>query len=60
MTYAFEPGERATVEVSCERIPAGLQIAIRNKGLPFDTDLDAREVISPQSHAFLREPLIKN
>jgi len=35
MTYSFEPQEKAALEVSCERIPAGLKIALRDKGLPF-------------------------
>ena len=35
MTYSFEPGERAAIDVSCERIPAGLKIVLRDKGLPF-------------------------
>jgi anti-sigma regulatory factor (Ser/Thr protein kinase) len=35
MAYSFEPEERATLDVSCERIPAGLKIVFRDKGLPF-------------------------
>jgi len=35
MRYSFEPQEKAALEVSCERIPAGLKIALRDKGLPF-------------------------
>lgn len=35
--YSFEPGEKATIDVSCERIPVGLRITIRDKGLPFDS-----------------------
>ncbi|HSM89506.1 MAG TPA: hypothetical protein VLT56_05745, partial [Desulfobacterales bacterium] len=35
MQYSFEPGERAALDVSCERIPAGLKIVLRDKGLPF-------------------------
>lgn len=35
MTYSFEPQERAALDVSCERIPAGLKIVLRDKGLPF-------------------------
>jgi len=34
MRYSFEPQERASLDVACERIPAGLKIAIRDKGLP--------------------------
>src|SRR5208283_3735251 len=32
---AFSPDERATLEISCERVSMGLKIAIRDKGLPF-------------------------
>ena len=35
MQYSFEPEERAAIDVSCERIPAGLKIVLRDKGLPF-------------------------
>lgn len=35
MAYSFEPEERATLDVACERIPAGLKIVLRDKGLPF-------------------------
>jgi anti-sigma regulatory factor (Ser/Thr protein kinase) len=34
--YSFEPHERAALDISCERIPAGLKILVRDKGLPFD------------------------
>ena len=35
MRYSFEPQERASLDVACERIPAGLKIVVRDKGLPF-------------------------
>lgn len=34
--YSFAPGETAVIDVSCERIPVGLKVSIRDKGLPFD------------------------
>jgi len=34
--YSFDPGESATLDVSCERIPEGLKVAIEDKGLPLD------------------------
>ncbi|MEW6137360.1 MAG: GNAT family N-acetyltransferase [Thermodesulfobacteriota bacterium] len=34
--HAFEPWERAELEVSCERVPLGLKIVVRDKGIPFD------------------------
>jgi len=33
--YSFEPGEKENLEIRCERIPAGLQVSLRDKGLPF-------------------------
>lgn len=36
MDYSFEPGENAAMQISCERIPAGLQVTIRDRGVPFD------------------------
>lgn len=35
MKYSFERDERSTLDVSCERIPAGMKIVVRDKGLPF-------------------------
>jgi anti-sigma regulatory factor (Ser/Thr protein kinase)/GNAT superfamily N-acetyltransferase len=36
--HAFEPTERQAFEISCERIPVGLKIVIKEKGLPFDPE----------------------
>jgi serine/threonine-protein kinase RsbW len=33
--YSFEPGEKQTLRISCERIPEGLKVSIRDKGLPY-------------------------
>ena len=33
---AFEPGDQASLEISCERVPLGLKIVIWAQGLPFD------------------------
>jgi anti-sigma regulatory factor (Ser/Thr protein kinase)/ribosomal protein S18 acetylase RimI-like enzyme len=33
--YSFEPGEKDNLEIHCERTPAGLQVSLRDKGLPF-------------------------
>ncbi len=35
--YSFEPGEKQNLEIRCERTPAGLQVSLRDKGLPFGT-----------------------
>ena len=31
--YSFEPGENAVIKISCERIPQGLKISLKDKGL---------------------------
>lgn len=36
MEYGFEPGDRAMIDLFFERIPEGLMITLRDKGLPFD------------------------
>jgi len=33
--YSFEPGEKATLALSCERTATGIKVAIKDKGLPF-------------------------
>jgi anti-sigma regulatory factor (Ser/Thr protein kinase)/RimJ/RimL family protein N-acetyltransferase len=35
---AFEPGDRQTIDISCERVPGGLEITIKEKGLPFEAE----------------------
>jgi len=34
--HAFEPDEEASFDIVCERIPLGLKIILKEKGLPFD------------------------
>lgn len=36
---AFLPGERASLDVTCERVPAGLRITVHDEGLPYDPSL---------------------
>jgi anti-sigma regulatory factor (Ser/Thr protein kinase)/GNAT superfamily N-acetyltransferase len=36
MEQTFEPGNRQTFEISCERLPEGLQVTIKESGMPFD------------------------
>jgi anti-sigma regulatory factor (Ser/Thr protein kinase) len=36
MERAFEPHERASIEVSCERVPLGLKVTIADQGIPFE------------------------
>jgi len=33
--YSFEPGEHADLVISCEQVPEGLSVTLRDKGLPF-------------------------
>ncbi len=49
----FEPGDRQTFEIACERVPAGLQIVIKEKGIPFDPS--RIPAFNPQTEA-LSEP----
>jgi serine/threonine-protein kinase RsbW len=35
MGYSFEPGVKGAMEIICERIPEGLKVSLRDKGLPF-------------------------
>ncbi|MFH1737876.1 MAG: ATP-binding protein [bacterium] len=37
--HAFAPDEIATFDIICERIPHGMEIRVRDKGLPFDPTL---------------------
>jgi serine/threonine-protein kinase RsbW len=49
MRYSFEPGEKDTLEIFCERIPEGLKVSLRDKGLPFgagDSDSDSAVIES--------------
>ena len=36
--HAFQRSEQGAVEIACERVPLGLKIAVRDKGLPFDPE----------------------
>jgi len=35
--YSFEAAEKGILEVICERIPEGVKVSLRDKGLPFGT-----------------------
>jgi len=43
---AFEPSEKASMEISCERIPVGLRIAVKDMGLP----VYATEIFNKDAH----------
>ena len=38
LDYSFEPAENSTLEIICERIPEGLKVSLRDKGLPFGAE----------------------
>lgn len=38
--HAYEPGERGTIELTCERVPVGLRVSIRDMGMPFEPSDD--------------------
>ncbi len=49
MLYSFEPGEKADIEISCERIVEGLKIVLKDKGLPFDDSAVSAQSAKPPS-----------
>jgi serine/threonine-protein kinase RsbW len=49
MRYSFEPGEKAVIEISCERIVEGLKIVLKDKGLPFDDSAVSAQSNKPPS-----------
>ncbi len=61
MQYSFQPGEKGTLEIFCERVPQGLKVSLRDKGLPFgpaeteskaikSSNADRREMGEPIFH----------
>ncbi len=36
LDYSFDPGERTDLGISCERVPEGLKVVIKDAGMPFD------------------------
>lgn len=34
--HGFEPGEHGTFDIACERVPLGIKIVLKDKGIPFD------------------------
>lgn len=41
LDYSFEPTENSILEIICERIPEGLKVSLRDKGLPFGSQASA-------------------
>ncbi|MFC1833850.1 GNAT family N-acetyltransferase [Thermodesulfobacteriota bacterium] len=41
MDYSFAPEEMGTLEISCERTPAGLKVVVKDKGLPIGSNPDS-------------------
>ncbi len=54
MEQTFEPGARQTFEIICERVPVGLQIIIKERGMLFDPT--RIPLFQPRTEA-LQEPL---
>ncbi len=44
--YSFDPEERATLGLTCELIATGIQITLKDKGLPFGDTLTQHDVDS--------------
>ena len=40
--HAFEKGEHSSFDIICERIPLGIKVIIKDKGIPFDASLLAQ------------------
>ena len=47
IAYSFEPGEKAILGLSCERIATGIKIVIKDKGLPFGDAIAALNADDP-------------
>lgn len=50
--HAFEPGETAVIDISCERVPRGLQLTLHDKGMP----VDAGMIMSPMPENITTQP----
>lgn len=37
--HAFDAGERSSFDIICERLPVGIKIIVKEKGIPFDPSL---------------------
>jgi serine/threonine-protein kinase RsbW len=55
--YSFEPGERTTCDIVCERVPEGLRVVIRDKGLPLDP-VGSRRSLAGGTHDGVRDSAI--
>jgi serine/threonine-protein kinase RsbW len=58
--YAFDPDERATFTISCERVPLGLKITVRDRGIPFFPKTDERGVGTPLMRELMDEVAFHN
>ena len=60
---AFAAGERAGFDVTCERVPAGMQITVHDEGMPYDPSLtpeyDPGAALESQTGAGLGSFLMK-
>lgn len=53
LEYSFEPAENSTLKIICERIPEGLKVSLRDKGLPFGAQS------SPGDQPAMSEPFLR-
>ncbi len=44
----FEPYERTSLDISCERVPLGLRIVIRDMGMPLDSTQTSKQLLSSE------------
>jgi RimJ/RimL family protein N-acetyltransferase/anti-sigma regulatory factor (Ser/Thr protein kinase) len=59
MQRAFDPDQKATLEISCERVPMGLRVVLREQGLPLssaDMPFQATPPTSEPSDSTFKEP----
>jgi len=52
IAYSFESGERATLELTCERIGEGMKVVVKDKGLPFADTMIAFESDETETGTF--------
>lgn len=38
--HAFDPSDKEEFSISCERVPTGLRVIVKDKGVPFDPSMD--------------------
>ena len=59
MEHAFAGDELSAFDMVCERIPLGMQITIREKGIPFDPSLTPKYNPAENLDSFARSGSIR-